>query len=54
MIETTYDKKSVIRMVDVHKRFASRIVLDGLNVDLRDGETTVIIGESGSGKSVIL
>lgn len=54
MIETTYDKKSVIRMVDVHKRFAAKVVLDGLNVDLRDGETTVIIGESGSGKSVIL
>lgn len=30
------------------------VVLDGINLDLREGQCTVIIGESGSGKSVIL
>ncbi len=30
------------------------MVLDGINLDLREGQCTVIIGESGSGKSVIL
>lgn len=45
---------SAIRLVDVHKRFGSLVVLDGINITLRTGETTVIIGESGSGKSVLL
>lgn len=44
----------VVRMVDVHKRFGDLIVLSGINVTLRAGQTTVIIGESGSGKSVLL
>jgi len=29
-------------------------VLDGLNLDIEDGKTTVIIGDSGGGKSVLL
>lgn len=44
----------IIRLVDVHKRFDDLVVLDGINLELRPGETTVIIGESGAGKSVIL
>ena len=44
----------IVRLVDVHKRFDDHIVLDGVNLDLAPGETTVIIGESGAGKSVIL
>jgi phospholipid/cholesterol/gamma-HCH transport system ATP-binding protein len=43
-----------VRLVDVHKRFDELVVLNGVNADLRPGDTTVIIGESGSGKSVIL
>ncbi|MFQ5591782.1 MAG: ABC transporter ATP-binding protein [Phycisphaerae bacterium] len=43
-----------MRLVDVHKRFGDNIVLDGISLNLRAGETTVIIGESGAGKSVIL
>jgi phospholipid/cholesterol/gamma-HCH transport system ATP-binding protein len=44
----------VVRLVGVHKRFGNLIVLDGVDLDLLDGRTTVIIGESGSGKSVLL
>ncbi|MBU0717779.1 MAG: ABC transporter ATP-binding protein [Planctomycetes bacterium] len=44
----------MIRLVGVHKSFDGIAVLKGLDLDLRAGETTVIIGESGSGKSVIL
>jgi len=44
----------VVRLVDVHKRFGDLVVLDGTNLDLAPGQTTVIIGESGAGKSVIL
>ncbi len=45
---------TIVRLVDVHKRFDDEDVLNGISVDLRVGETTVIIGESGAGKSVIL
>ncbi len=44
----------LLRLVDVHKRFDELVVLDGIDLTLRRGETTVIIGESGAGKSVIL
>jgi phospholipid/cholesterol/gamma-HCH transport system ATP-binding protein len=44
----------MIRFHDVHKAFGSKVVLDGLTLDIRDGETMAIIGFSGSGKSVAL
>jgi phospholipid/cholesterol/gamma-HCH transport system ATP-binding protein len=45
---------AIVRLVDVHKAFGHLVVLDGIDLTLREGETTVIIGESGAGKSVIL
>ncbi len=42
----------MIRFSDVHKAFGSKVVLDGFTLDIPDGQTTVIIGFSGSGKSV--
>ncbi|TVR60507.1 MAG: ABC transporter ATP-binding protein [Gemmatimonadales bacterium] len=39
---------------DLHKSFGSKVVLDGFSVEARDGETLVILGGSGSGKSVTL
>lgn len=44
----------MIRFLDVHKRFGERVVLDGFSLDIPDGLTTVLLGASGSGKSVIL
>ncbi len=54
VVEPPQNYEPVVRMVDVHKSFGDLRVLRGLQLDLRSGETTVIIGESGSGKSVIL
>ena len=48
------DNEVVIRLADVHKSFGSLRVLSGVEVGLRAGETTVVIGASGAGKSVIL
>lgn len=45
---------AVIRLVGVHKQFDDLVVLNGIDLALRPGKTTVIIGESGVGKSVIL
>jgi len=44
----------MIRIVDLHKSFGAKKVLQGVNLEVGVGETTVIIGQSGSGKSVLL
>lgn len=44
----------MIRVVDLHKAFGRKKVLQGVNLDLRKGETLVVIGQSGSGKSVLI
>jgi phospholipid/cholesterol/gamma-HCH transport system ATP-binding protein len=44
----------MIEIEDLHKRFNSKIVLAGLSLTIERGETMVVIGGSGSGKSVLL
>ncbi|MGM0554996.1 MAG: ABC transporter ATP-binding protein [Myxococcota bacterium] len=46
--------KPIIRLENVHKSFGDETVIDGLNLDIHTGEITVIIGASGSGKSVLI
>jgi len=43
-----------ILLEDVHKAFGPKVVLEGVSLDVLDGETLAIIGGSGSGKSVLL
>jgi phospholipid/cholesterol/gamma-HCH transport system ATP-binding protein len=43
-----------IRVRDVHKSFGSQTVLNGIDLDVERGKTTVIIGGSGGGKSVLM
>lgn len=44
----------VVEFTDVHTKLGGRQILDGLTFDVRKGETFVIIGYSGTGKSVTL
>jgi phospholipid/cholesterol/gamma-HCH transport system ATP-binding protein len=44
----------MIKLVDVYKSFGSKKVLQGFTLDVDEGETMVIIGYSGSGKSVAI
>jgi phospholipid/cholesterol/gamma-HCH transport system ATP-binding protein len=44
----------MIRLVDVHKAFGPKRVLEGFTLDVVEGETMVIIGYSGTGKSVAI
>lgn len=44
----------MIKIIDLHKSFGSKVVLKGVNLEIQKGETMVIIGQSGSGKSVLL
>ncbi|HET9439936.1 MAG TPA: ATP-binding cassette domain-containing protein [Longimicrobiales bacterium] len=43
-----------IELQNVSKSFGSRVILDQLSLDVRDGETVAVIGASGVGKSVLL
>lgn len=43
-----------ISVRDLHKSFGPKIVLNGLNLDIGIGESLVVIGGSGSGKSVLI
>lgn len=44
----------MIRFAGVRKAFGTKVVLDGFSLDLPEGQTTVLLGYSGSGKSVVL
>jgi len=44
----------MIAFRDVHKAFGAKRVLEGFSLEIPDGQTTVIVGHSGAGKSVAL
>lgn len=54
MKETTTPTENVIEIEDLRIRFGEMQVLDGLTLQLRKGENLVILGKSGTGKSVLI
>lgn len=44
----------MIKIANLHKAFGQNKVLQGVNIEIEKGETLVIIGQSGSGKSVLI
>ena len=44
----------MIEILDVHKSFEDKEVLKGINAQFENGKTNLIIGQSGSGKTVLL
>jgi phospholipid/cholesterol/gamma-HCH transport system ATP-binding protein len=46
--------RSKIAVRGVHKAFGPKVVLDGTDLEVAPGESLVIIGGSGTGKSVLL
>lgn len=47
-------KRSIIEIKDLHKSFNSFKVLQGVDLNIKRGETITILGGSGTGKSVLL
>ncbi len=50
----TADHRPKIHIKEVRKSFGLKVVLDDLNLDIKKGESVVVIGGSGVGKSVML
>jgi phospholipid/cholesterol/gamma-HCH transport system ATP-binding protein len=44
----------MLQLIDVYKSFGPKRVLEGFTLDVEEGETMVIIGYSGTGKSVAI
>jgi polar amino acid transport system ATP-binding protein len=48
------DPLPLVRIRGLRKHFGLHRVLDGIDLDVREGEVTVLLGPSGSGKSTLL
>ena len=48
------DSETKIRVVNLHKTFGVNNVLRGVHLEVRLGESMVVIGGSGSGKTVLI
>lgn len=44
----------LIQIRDLHKSFGSQVVLDGITLQVCQGETVAVMGRSGTGKSILL
>lgn len=53
-IEGSRTKTRMLEIVDLRKSFGNNHVLNGFNLELFEGENLVIMGKSGSGKSVMI
>lgn len=48
------DKRPMIEVVDLWKSFGESRVLSGVNLTVEEGHTCVVLGSSGSGKTVMM
>ena len=44
----------MINIKDLHKSFGNNEILKGIDLNIKKGETTIVIGPSGSGKTTLL
>jgi phospholipid/cholesterol/gamma-HCH transport system ATP-binding protein len=47
-------KEPVLQIRDVHKSFGDNVVLTGVSFDVNPAENVVVLGKSGTGKSVLI
>jgi len=53
-MNTEISHKTKIKIINLQKEFDDHWVTQGVNLDIPEGLTTIIIGRSGEGKSVLL
>ena len=53
-MSTDTNIKPIIEIKDLHKSYGENHVLDGFHLNLMEGENLVVMGKSGSGKSVMI
>jgi len=53
-IESKNTQKPILEIKDLRKSFGNNHVLNGFNLQLFEGENLVVMGKSGSGKSVMI
>jgi len=54
MTESTEKNQIAVNVEGISKRFGETVVLEDINFEVREGETIVLLGASGSGKTTIL
>ncbi len=47
-------KQVLVKIENITKRFGDNVVLNGLSLEVREGEVVVVVGPSGCGKSTLL
>ena len=50
----TREVETPIAVSSLRKAFGKQVVLDGIDLNVAEGETVAVLGQSGSGKSVLL
>ncbi len=53
-MEKQDSRKPVLEIIDLKKSFGENLVLNGFNLQLFNGENLVVMGKSGSGKTVMI
>ncbi len=54
MEETKYNVNAIIEINALKKSFGNNVVLNDFTLNVKEGDNTVVIGKSGSGKSVLI
>jgi phospholipid/cholesterol/gamma-HCH transport system ATP-binding protein len=53
-VKRPHGQKDAVEFIDVHKAFGRNTILRGLNMGLPEGKISMILGPSGTGKSVCI
>ena len=53
-MDDSRENQPAVTLKNLHKSFGDQAVLDGIDLQVRRGETLAVLGRSGTGKSVLL